>query len=312
MVSASADDSATATVAGLGSAGSPLSQSFALLGKIEVMPASEHTKVSGVSLSAPAVGTVYLRKQGEKASGRVFLYGQPADGNTVTIGLTGSTTVYRFKNTLAAAYDVKIGATVAETLQNLSYAILDSGGTEGVNYGSSTVANPYVDCSISSNVLTFTDKIGCNRLSRWACSSVGGNIALVTPSGGVDGALIATVSAGASSVYPAISLDDEGLTLASMPPSLDWYSDAVRVGGDPFSIHLANGAFTGTAAPASYQYSTQSSPTVWRNGLSSITSLPTAGGSQVVSPTEVVEWVRLRINNSSNTVAISVNAKVCY
>ena len=61
------------------------------------------------------------------------------DGDTVTIG----STVYRFKNTLAAAYDVKIGASAAATLLNLDAAI-DASGTPGTEYYTGTLAHPSV------------------------------------------------------------------------------------------------------------------------------------------------------------------------
>lgn len=61
------------------------------------------------------------------------------DGDTVTI----APLVYTFKNTLGAAYDVKIAATAALTLLNLDAAIDDS-GTPGTEYETGTLAHPYV------------------------------------------------------------------------------------------------------------------------------------------------------------------------
>lgn len=61
------------------------------------------------------------------------------DGETATIG----TTVYRFKNTMAAAYDVKIGADADTTLANLIKAINGS-GTAGTEYFAGTDAHPDV------------------------------------------------------------------------------------------------------------------------------------------------------------------------
>lgn len=62
-----------------------------------------------------------------------------SDTNTVTIG----TTVYRFKDTMAAAYDVKIGASAAISLDNLKAAI-NGTGTAGVEWFAGTVAHPTV------------------------------------------------------------------------------------------------------------------------------------------------------------------------
>lgn len=62
-----------------------------------------------------------------------------ADGETVTIG----STVYRFKDTMLAAYDVKIGASAAASLDNLKAAI-NGTGTAGVEWFAGTVAHPTV------------------------------------------------------------------------------------------------------------------------------------------------------------------------
>jgi len=64
------------------------------------------------------------------------------DADTLTIG----TTVYRFKNTMAAAYDVKIGATAAITITNLKAAINET-GTPGTEYYAGTVVHPDVAAS---------------------------------------------------------------------------------------------------------------------------------------------------------------------
>lgn len=61
------------------------------------------------------------------------------DGDTVVIGAI----TYRFKNTLALAYDVKIGASAAATLDNLKAAI-NASGTPGTEYFAGTVAHTLV------------------------------------------------------------------------------------------------------------------------------------------------------------------------
>lgn len=62
-----------------------------------------------------------------------------SDGETLTIG----TTVYRFKSTMLAAYDVQIGVNVATTLDNLKAAI-NATGTPGTEYFAGTLAHPTV------------------------------------------------------------------------------------------------------------------------------------------------------------------------
>jgi len=71
----------------------------------------------------------------------------PANNDTVTIGGV----VYTFKTTLTgAANEVLIGASAAAALDNLKEAVNDV-GTEGTNYGTGTVANPYVTATTNTN-----------------------------------------------------------------------------------------------------------------------------------------------------------------
>ena len=64
------------------------------------------------------------------------------DGTAITIG--GQS--YRFKTTMAAAYDVQIGATVLATVNNL-YLAINATGTAGTNYYTGTLANSQVKAS---------------------------------------------------------------------------------------------------------------------------------------------------------------------
>lgn len=72
----------------------------------------------------------------------------PSDGNTVTVGTTNGTTpaVYRFKTALAAAFDVLIDTTIANTLQNL-YNAINLGPGSGTKYHASTTVNNDVNAS---------------------------------------------------------------------------------------------------------------------------------------------------------------------
>lgn len=84
-----------------------------------------------------------------------------ADGDTVTIG----TTVYRFKDTPAAAYDVKRHGTTADTtLGNLVKAVNLSGTGDGTDYlvgtgGGAMVIHPAVGAGeVTAHAITFTAK----------------------------------------------------------------------------------------------------------------------------------------------------------
>lgn len=80
-----------------------------------------------------------------KASGLLTSTGNPADGDTVTVGAA----VYTFKDTMAAPFDVKRGAVASESLSNLVAAI-NADGEEGVNYYAGTSAHPKVFAEVAS------------------------------------------------------------------------------------------------------------------------------------------------------------------
>jgi len=78
-----------------------------------------------------------------KATGILTATANPQDGARVTIG----STTYTFRDTLAVAFDVKIGANAEESLLNLVEAITYDGGAgtnEGTDYGTGTTAHPSV------------------------------------------------------------------------------------------------------------------------------------------------------------------------
>lgn len=76
------------------------------------------------------------------------LESQPVNPDTITIG---SQTYLFVVADATSANEIKIGASIAETLQNIVYAINASGGTEGVDWGTGTTANADVTAQVSSS-----------------------------------------------------------------------------------------------------------------------------------------------------------------
>src|SRR3989442_171660 len=70
----------------------------------------------------------------------------PVDNDTVSIG----SITYRFKDTLARAYDVKIAGSAAVTLDNFKTAVNRS-GTDGTQYGTGTAAHPDVTATTNTD-----------------------------------------------------------------------------------------------------------------------------------------------------------------
>jgi len=117
------------------------------------MPCSAHTANAN---SAVAVGDkLYYEASDTKAVGTLTSDATaPSDGDTVTIG----STVYRFKTTLAQAYDVLIGASAAAALDNLKSAINGTAG-EGSTYGTGTVAHPTVTATTNTDTTQVVEAI---------------------------------------------------------------------------------------------------------------------------------------------------------
>lgn len=109
-----------------------------------------------------------------------------ADGDTVTIG----TTVYTFKDTPAAAYDVQRNGTTADTtLGNLIKAI-NATGTEGVEYFAGTLIHPTVSAgTLGSHASIMLAKVRgvAGNIAKDATSATLSWNAGETFTGGVDG-----------------------------------------------------------------------------------------------------------------------------
>lgn len=89
---------------------------------------------------------------GAAATGSLAFTANPTDGDTVTIG----SVVYRFKDTLAQANDIKIGTAVANTLESLEKTI-NGEGEEGIDYfAGTTTPLSIVTASVSSQTLNLT------------------------------------------------------------------------------------------------------------------------------------------------------------
>ncbi len=104
-------------------------------------------------LGAAAILQIYT-PTGIAATGTITFGGLPSDADTVEV----NSVVYTFKNTLAAANQVKIGATAAATAQNLFSALTGGLGVGTAYYtGTTPVASTIiVSLPSASNVITLT------------------------------------------------------------------------------------------------------------------------------------------------------------
>lgn len=140
-----------------------------------------------------------------------------ADNDTVKIGAI----TYRFKNTMAQAYDVKRDASSADTsLANLVKAI-NGTGTAGTEYFAGTEAHPLVTAgAVTAHATTVTaQNIGYAANSIATTTPVGATLSwgAVTLTGGVGGSLNGV----------AINGDANGATVYSDPIDMAYYTEAI-------------------------------------------------------------------------------------
>lgn len=114
--------------------------------------------------------------------------------DTVTIG----TTVYRFKSTMLAAYDVKIGVSAAVTLDNLKAAI-NASGTPGTEYFAGTLIHPTV---------TATTNAADSQVIEAKVVGIAGNL-IATTSTAANLAWTSTVMASGEDVGQILSTGDD-------------------------------------------------------------------------------------------------------
>lgn len=110
----------------------------------------------------------------------------PVAATTFTIG----DQTYTFVASVSSANDVLIGSSIADTLQNMVYAINASGGTEGTEWGTGTTENEDVSATLSESgeVLILTAKTSGEAANSVAVTttSTGVRIDTSTLSGGAE------------------------------------------------------------------------------------------------------------------------------
>lgn len=119
---------------------------------------------------------------GAAATGALAFTANPTDGDTVTIG----SVVYRFKDTLAQANDIKIGTAITNTLDSLEKTI-NGEGEEGTDYfAGTTTPLSVVTASVSGQTLNLTATEAGIAGNSIALASSGSNVTPTAFSGGAD------------------------------------------------------------------------------------------------------------------------------
>ena len=301
--STNAADTMGATVYGT-VAGVPDSSAVTLTGLKEVNTADSFTAVyQGILASAPA-GTVSAYQAGTAAIGDITGLINPSDGATLTIGITGNTTVYRFKNTLALAYDVKIGATVSDTMANLKAAI-NADGTPGTEYFTGTLANPLLSATVATTVITVTDRIACERSLAWTFTESASNFALRIPYNGIDGTLLFSFGAGVTSSLNQLSFSTEDHLTETLPALVTCTSNQVQINGVAPMLRL----WSDNAL--SYKIQSSTDNINWTDTTEGIVAL-SASTLTYVDLAERADFIRFVITTNANTDGTILDARVIF
>lgn len=310
--STAAGDDGAATVSGVETSADLTSESLTTAasgGQLERLTGNDYDSVRLVALPSGHSGTFRVYGEGTAAAGDITVTTNPSDGDTVTIGPTGFTTVYTFKNTLSTADQIKIGATAADTADNLKRALNDD-GVAGTNYGTGTSANPYVSATVNTSVVSLADRVPCSRQLGWTLTQSAAALTLRNLSGGADGPLLATAPAGDDTISTGngLQLESPALDVATLPETFTGNSAPVQVSGR-CTIWIK--CDTPGAGDVALKYQTSVDGENWTDGASSITNLAT-DQEQEITPTAHIQFARLVITSNTLTGPLDCDMRVIY
>ena len=300
--STSASDTNSLTVYGTISA-SPGTSAKTMTGTTEVKTTDSLTAITQAVVTA-AVGTITGLAAGTAAVGDVRVDVIPTDGDTLTTGLTGNTRAYRWKNTLGAAYDVKIGASLADCAANLKAAI-NADGTPGVEYYTGTLANTLLSATVGTTVVTLTDRIACDRQLDWVLTESGANFAKRAPSGGIDGRELFTIAAGLTSAADPLTFSSEDHTTDTLPALMTGTSPSIAIGGRQCMLRLW------ADQTIDYKIQCSTDQTNWTD-TSEGTDTLTSSTLTNVTLAQLHEFIRFVIVTNANTTDTAMDARVIF
>lgn len=214
---------------------------------------------NAITLTTTATGGTWVPNVGT-----LTLAGNAVENETVTIG----DTVYRWRDTLAQAYDVKIGASAALSIVNLVAAI-NANGTAGTHYFAGTLVHPTVRAYdgagdtvvVHTNSNTILTAVG--TLIATTETMTNGSWAAATLADGTDGvnvsfsvvgtavtAIFATTYSTVSDFEAALAADEEASALIRVKTAGTTPLYVLATGTDAFSAtKLTGGGSTTVAAP---------------------------------------------------------------
>lgn len=315
--SVSASDTQSLSITGSTSVPTNVSETHALTGQKEVaFPTNTLVLLTGAKLASAAAGIITIYGQGTHASGDIRVDAQPANNDTLTIGLTGYTVVYTFKTTLTgAAREIKLGADKYVTAQNICRALIAGTGS-GTSYGTGTTAHPditaWADSAFTDNDLNGTsettiyirDALAISRYLTWGMSTTSANLSVRAPSGGENGTTIATLDVGDSESFESMTLSSPDLATATLIALTTPTTDALFVGSRPCSIRLY---IENVSSSISAKVQLSDDNLNWYDDTSGALTLDN-NDQRIDLTARLSEYVRLAVTANANTTDSKLHA----
>lgn len=139
------------------------------------------------------------------AAGSITFAGNPADGDTVTVGET----TYKFKTDMAAANDIKLGSSQSDSIATLVKVINGTGASGTDYYAGTTTPNASAAASASGAEVTITAKTAGTAGNSVALAATG---SVMTASGStLEGGALSTVLPTVACVFTAGDEDNEAV-----------------------------------------------------------------------------------------------------
>ena len=292
-------------------------------GKIEQLSSAawSHLYLAKWDTALTGVGAVFSN-DGTAATGTITILSQPADGDTLIIGLTGFTKTFTWEtgNTDANG-KVKSVASASTCASNLAMAINDSAsgisggyGTEGTGdnaWNNTDGANPYLTATVSGATVTVTDKIACARQLAWVTTaSDASKVSVSAIRGGIDGTkwvdLPATSTSASTSSISGVDLDSEDLATTNASGLLTGASDSMAVRGKfVVDIHCQD-----PDASVTPKIQMSNDNTNWRDATSTIADLNATQTQRIAGDDLFAEYARINFTAWAVTAAKAYNIKI--
>lgn len=193
-----------------------------------VLTNEEWTSISVIRLVSTCAGAVTVQTLGSYGGG-ALRFNSVANGQTLTIGQTGSERVYTFTSGVPGSPNViKVGSTAGENAENIASALNADPAGDGTIWGTGTAQHALLSASIDPDddtILLLQTRTAGQQGISFTASCDGDMETVVALGDGADGTTIATIPAGQRFAYDDIVLDGG----AAFPPYASITTDPITL-----------------------------------------------------------------------------------